>query len=315
MTVSTINQPSKIKIWLLQMRAPFVTASIIPVLVGTCVGVSASGSFNAILFSLALGAMICLHLGANLANEYFDHLSGNDRLNKNRNPFSGGSGLMLQGLTSPRSVLIAAWLAFALAAAAGMVILLITKSAFILALGLIGMFGGYFYTANPLRLGYRGAGEVIIAFLFGLLPVYGAYFLQTCTIDTVGLAPALIVGLLIFLIILINEFPDHQADAAVNKRTLVVLFGPGSAAQIYRVALIFSYVVAVTAAIVQPQMRPAGFLYLLTIPIAAAISKFLKTDTLTGPDRYRANKFTVLLHVTGGLLLCLGLLIGKVCAL
>jgi 1,4-dihydroxy-2-naphthoate octaprenyltransferase len=81
------------------------------------------------------------------------------------------------------------------------------------------------------------------------------------------------------------------------------------------VALIFSYVVAVTAAIVQPQMRPAGFLYLLTIPIAAAILRFLKTDTLTGPDRYRANKFTVLLHVTGGLLLCLGLLIGKVCAL
>ena len=181
MTTCTVNQPSKIKIWFLQTRAPFVTASIIPILVGTCVGVAASGSFNAILFSLALGAMICLNLGANLANEYFDHLSGNDRLNKNRNPFSGGSGLMLKGLTSPRTVLIAAWLAFALTATAGIVILLITKSVFILALGLIGMFGGYFYTANPLRLGYRGAGEIIIAFLFGLLPVYGACFLQTGT--------------------------------------------------------------------------------------------------------------------------------------
>lgn len=309
MTACTINQPSKIKIWLLQTRAPFVTASIIPVLVGTSAGFAAAGSLNVVLFVLALFAIICLQLGANLANEYFDHLSGNDRLNKNRNPFSGGSGLIQQGLTSPRAVLIAAWLAFALTATAGMAMLLITKSAFILALGLIGIFGGYFYTASPLRLGYRGAGEVMIAFLCGLLPVYGAYFLQTGAIDIVPLAPALIVSLLIFLIILINEFPDRQADAAVNKRTLVVLFGPRSAAWIYRVALAFSYVVAVTAAIVQPQMRPAGFLYLLTIPIAAAILKFLKTDTLTGPDRYRANKFTVLLHLAGGVLISLGFLI------
>jgi len=311
MTTCTVNQPAKIKIWLLQTRAPFVTASIIPVLVGTCVGVAVSGSFNSILFSLALGAMICLHLGANLANEYFDHLSGNDRLNKNRNPFSGGSGLIQQGLTSPGAVLIAAWLAFALTAMTGMVILLITKSAFILALGLIGIFGGYFYTANPFRLGYRGAGEIIIAFLFGLLPVYGACFLQTGTIDTLPLAPAIIVSLLIFLVILINEFPDRQADAAVNKRTLVVLFGPGAAAKIYTLALVAAYAVAITAAIVQPQMRPAGLLYLLTLPLAGAILRFLKTDTLAGPDRYRANKFTVLLHATGGLLMSLGFIITR----
>jgi len=140
-TSSAVNHPSKVKVWLLQMRAPFVTASIVPVLVGTSAGFAVAGSFNLALFMLALFAIICLQLGANLANEYFDHLSGNDRLNKNRNPFSGGSGLIQQGLTSPRTVLIAAWLAFALTATAGMVMLLITKSAFILALGLIGIFG------------------------------------------------------------------------------------------------------------------------------------------------------------------------------
>jgi len=310
-TSSAVNHPSKVKVWLLQMRAPFVTASIVPVLVGTSAGFAVAGSFNLALFMLALFAIICLQLGANLANEYFDHLSGNDRLNKNRNPFSGGSGLIQQGLTSPRTVLIAAWLAFALTATAGMVMLLITKSAFILALGLIGIFGGYFYTANPFRLGYRGAGEIIIAFLFGLLPVYGACFLQTGTIDTLPLAPAIIVSLLIFLVILINEFPDRQADAAVNKRTLVVLFGPGAAAKIYTATLVASYAVALVATIVQPRMRPAGLLYLLTVPLAVAILRFLKTDTLAGPGRYRANKFTVLLHLAGGLLLSLGFIITK----
>lgn len=294
------------------MRAPFVTASIVPVLVGTSAGFAVAGSFNLALFMLALFAIICLQFGANLANEYFDHLSGNDRLNKNRNPFSGGSGLIQQGLTSPRTVLIAAWLAFALTATAGMVMLLITGSVFILALGLIGIFGGYFYTASPLRLGYHGAGEVMIALLCGLLPVYGAYFLQTGAIDIVPLAPAIIVSLLIFLIILINEFPDLEADAAVNKRTLVVLFGPGAAAKIYTLALVAAYAVAIAATIVQPRMRPAGLLYLLTVPLAVAILKFLKTDTLVGPGRYRANKFTVLLHLAGGLLLSLGFIITRI---
>jgi len=293
------------------MRLPFVTASVMPVLIGSSAAFAAAGTFNLTLFILAVVTIICLNLGINLANEYFDHLSGNDWINKNRNPFSGGTGLIQAGFISPKAVLIAAWLAFALTAILGIVILLITKSAFILALGLAGMFGGYFYTAEPLRLGYRGAGEFMIAFLCGLAPVYGAYFLQTGSIDLLPLGPAVIISLLVFLIILINEFPDCQADAAVNKKTLVVLFGPRAAARIYQMVLVFSYVVAVAAAIVEPQMRLVGLLFLLTIPIAATVLRFLRTDTLTGPDKYRANKFTVLLHLTGGLLMSVGFLITR----
>lgn len=313
MTVSiSQNRPAKVTLWLRQMRFPFITASIVPILVGSSAAFATAGTFNLVLFILALVAIICLNLGANMANEYFDHLSGNDWVNKNRGPFSGGTGLIQAGLTSPKAVLIAAWVAFAIGAMVGIVILLITRSKFILTLGLIGIFGGYFYTASPLRLGYRGAGEVVIGLLCGLLPVYGAYFLQTGAIDIVPLAPAIIVSLLIFLIILINEFGDLEADAAVNKRTLVVLFGPGAAAKIYTLALVAAYAVAIAATIVQPRMRPAGLLYLLTVPLAVAILRFLKTDTLTGPDRYRANKFTVLLHLTGGLLLSLGFIITRI---
>ena len=293
------------------MRLPFISATVTPILIGSSVAFATVGNFNLVLFILAIVAIICLNVGTNMANEYFDHLSGNDWVNKNRGPFSGGTGLIQAGFTSPKAVLIAAWLAFTLTSAVGIVILLITKSAFILALGLVGMFGGYFYSASPLKLGYRGAGEFMIGLLCGLGPVYGAYFLQTRSVDLLPLAPAVIISLLVFLIILINEFPDRQADSAVNKKTLVVLFGPRLAAQIYRVALVFSYTVAITAAIVQPRMRPAGFLYLLTVPLAVAIFRFLKTDTLTGPDRYRANKFTVLLHLIGGLLMSIGFLITR----
>jgi len=303
------NRPAKVTLWLLQMRVPFVSASIVPVLVGSIAGFAVTGTFDVVLFALALGGTICLQLGANTANEYFDHLSGSDRLNKNRNPFSGGTGLIQAGLTSPKAVLIAAWIAFAVGAMIGIVILLITRSKFILTLGLMAIGGGYFYTANPVRLGYRGVGEVIIGLLCGLGVVYGAYFLQTRSIDLVPLGPAVIISLLIFLVILINEFPDADSDAAVNKKTLVVLLGANTAAQIYRTALILTYVVAIATAMSFEKMRWAGFMYLLTIPLAGAILRFLKTDTLGRSGSYRANKFTILLHLVGGLLMSLGFII------
>jgi 1,4-dihydroxy-2-naphthoate octaprenyltransferase len=293
------------------MRFPFITATIVPILIGFSAGFAAVGTFNLALFILAIAAIVCLNLGSNMANEYFDHLSGNDWLNKNRGPFSGGTGLIQAGFTSPKAVLIGAWVAFALGAMVGIAILLISRSRFILTLGLIGLGSGYFYSANPIKLGYRGAGEVVIGLVCGLGPVYGAYFLQTRSIDLVPLGPAVIISLLVFLIILINEFPDAEADAAVNKKTLVVLLGAETALQIYRTALIFTYVVAIVTAMGFEEMRWAGFLYLLTIPLAAAILRFLKQDTLGGSGNYRVNKLTILLHLVGGLLMCLGFIITR----
>ena len=189
-----------VTIWFRQLRAPFFTASIVPVLVGSIAGFVTADAFEPALFTLALVGMMCLHAGANIANDYFDHLSGNDRANKNPTPFSGGSRLIQLGLLSPRAVLIGSWVFLAAAVLTGTIILLITKSTLILVLGLAGLLGGYFYTANPVRLGYRGFGEIIIAFLFGIGPVYGSYFLQTGQLDLMPLAPAIIVSLLIFLV-------------------------------------------------------------------------------------------------------------------
>lgn len=295
--------PSKLILWLRQLRAPFFTASIVPVLVGSTLGFTAAQTFDWLLFILALLSMICLHAGANIANDYFDHTSGNDWLNKNYNPFSGGSRLIQDGLLTPRSVIIASLLCFALASGLGIAILYLTRSVFILTLGITGILGGYFYTASPVRLSYRGAGEIVIAFLFGILPVYGSYFLQTQRIDFLPLAPAIVIAILIFLIILINEFPDRAADAAANKKTLVVLLGPERAVNIYLIALCITYLTAILAAVLQPQIRLAALLYLLTIPIALAAIRFLKTDALNEGGKLRPNKFTIILHLTAGLAL------------
>jgi len=299
---------SKIAVLFFASRPKFLTASAAGVLVGSALGFAVTGAFNPLLFVLALVAIMALHLGANMANDYFDHISGNDWANRNPTPFSGGSRYIQKGILSPKEVLLAAGVLLMAGSAIGIVIVLLTKSVFILALGLIGLLGGFFYTAPPVKLGYRSVGEPIIGILFGLLPVYGSYYLQTKTIDAVVLLPAAIVGILIFLVILINDFPDVAADAAVGKKTFVVCFGISACIWIYRIVLLTSYVIA-AAMLNRRSMFFAGLLYLATLPIAVAAMRFANKDDLATPGLYRANKITILLHSLGALALTIGFII------
>jgi len=298
-------QHSKSGILFLASRPKFLVASIAPVLVGSAVGYAMAGVFQPLLFILALLAIMALHAGANMANDYFDHLSGNDWVNRNPTPFSGGSRYIQQGILSPKAVLLGALVFLAVGSAIGIVIFLLTKSIFILILGLIGLLGGFFYTAPPVQLGYRSIGEFVIALLFGLLPVYGSYYLQTETLDAAPLLPGCIVGILIFLVILANEFPDAAADAAVNKRTLVVRFGIAVSVWIYKVVLIASFIVAAAMLVYRPFVF-AGLFYLFTLPIMIIAIMSANKDDLAKPGRYRTSQTTILLHFVGTLALTAG---------
>ncbi len=289
-------------------RPKFLVASAAPILVGSFLGYATVGSFNWLLFVLALLGIMAIHSGANMANDFFDHLSGNDWANKNPTPFSGGSRYIQEGILSPKAILLTALLALAVGSAMGVVIIILTESLFILILGLIGLLGGFFYTAPPLKLGYRCIGELVIALLFGLFPVYGSYYLQTEVIDAIPLLPALIVGILIFLVILVNEFPDLKADAAVTKRTIVVRLGVPASVWIYRTALVASFLIA-AAMMIYRSMFFAGLLYLITLPIAVFAIKSANKDDLAKSGQYRASQATVLLHAVGSLALTLGFII------
>ncbi|HUW18132.1 MAG TPA: 1,4-dihydroxy-2-naphthoate octaprenyltransferase [Sedimentisphaerales bacterium] len=300
---------SKLVTFFLASRPKFLAASAAPVLVGSSLGYAASGSFSTMLFILALLAITALHAGANIANDYFDHTSGNDWANQNPTPFSGGRRYIQQGIVSPKATLLLALSALAIGSIIGVVIVLLTQSLLILIVGLIGLLGGFFYTAPPVRLGYRSIGELAIGWLFGLLPVYAAYYLQTETIDLLPLLPACIVGILIFLVILVNEFPDVTADAVANKRTLVVHFGVPVSIWIYRAALIGSYVIAAAEMFIfKSQLFVAGLLYLFTLPLAIVAMRFANKKDLTVPGQYRASQITVLLHSIGCLALAAGFL-------
>ena len=303
------SEQSKLTTLFLASRPKFLVASAAPVLVGSAFGFATAGSFNPLLFILALLAIMTLHAGANMANDYFDHTSRNDWVNQNPTPFSGGSRYIQQGILSPKVILLAALVFFAAGSIIGVVLVLLTQSIFILMLGLAGLLGGYFYTAPPVRLGYRSVGEPVITLLFGLLPVYGSYYLQTKTIDSIVLLPACLIGILIFLVILINEFPDVAADAAVNKKTLVVCFGISVAVWVYRITLITSFIIAVAAIVSYRVMFFAGLFYLLTLPVAIIAIRFANKKDLAKPGQYRASQITVLLHSVGTLALTIGFII------
>jgi 1,4-dihydroxy-2-naphthoate octaprenyltransferase len=299
---------SKLSVLLFVSRPKFLIASAAPVFVGSALGYVTAGAFSPVLFILALLAIMALHSGANIANDYFDHLSGNDWVNKNPTPFSGGRRYIQEGILSPKATLLAGLFWLTIGSIIGVVIFLLTQSFFILILGIIGLLGGFFYTAPPVKLGYRYFGELVIALLFGLLPVYGSYYLQTKMIDVTPILPAVIVSTLIVLVILINEFPDLKADAAVNKKTLVVLFGVRVSIWIYRAVLVAGFVIAIAMLIYRP-MFYAGLFYLFSLPVGILAIRFANEKDLTTPGRYRASQITVFLHALGCLFLSAGLVI------
>jgi 1,4-dihydroxy-2-naphthoate octaprenyltransferase len=290
----------------LAARPAFLTASVVPVLVGSAAGFAVTGTFDWGLFILAVVSIMLLHSGANLANDYFDHISGNDWINRNPTPFSGGSRFIQDGVLSAKTILGLSLFCLAAGAATGVIIVLLTRSVFIFVLGVIGCLGGFFYTAPPLKLGYRSLGEIVIAFLFGILPVAGSFYLQTGTFYWLVLLPAGIVAILIFLVIFINEFADRDADAAVKKKTIVVIFGVEAAVWIYRIAVIVSYLVAVVSIFIKKELFFAALFYLLTVPVAIAAIRFANKKDLTEAGRVSANKVTILLHLVGGLALTIG---------
>jgi len=310
---SDYRQPKLITLFLAS-RPQFLTASVSPVLVGSALGFAIAGTFNWPFFLLALFAMMALHAGANIANDYFDSLSGNDWLNKNVTPFSGGRQFIQQDILSPKVTLATAIFFFAIGASLGLVILYLTRSWFILILGLTGLLGGFFYTAPPIKLGYRGIGEIAITFLFGILPVYGSYYLQTGTINIIPLPAACIVGVLIFLIILVNEFPDLPADAAVNKKTLVVRLGIPAGVWIYRIAVIGTFVIMVAGVFVSRVMVwPVLLYFLFGLPAAVAAINFANVPDLStpGPTQHRACAITIILHLIGTIALAAGFIAAK----
>jgi 1,4-dihydroxy-2-naphthoate octaprenyltransferase len=284
---------------------------VVPVLLGTLIAWQGVGAFHGGYFILTLIAAMSLHAGTNIANDYFDHRSGNDPVNVEFvSPFTGGSRLIQEGLLSPRGVLMESLLFFALGSAIGLY-LAWARGPVILALGLIGLFSGFFYTAPPVYLAKWGVGEFFVGLNFGLLMTLGSYYVQARSLAWEPIIASLPVSLLIAAVLWINEFQDAPADHAVGKDTLVVRLGRRRAATGYLLLMAAVYL-SITLSVLFRVTPPFVLLALLTAPLAF---RAVNTARLYYHDRLRlapANAATVMIHLFTGLLLSLGYLLAGV---
>lgn len=294
--------------WLVVTRAPFLTAAIVPVLVGAA-WAAATGraeSFPWLLFVLAMVAGMALHVAANTFNDYFDWTSGTDPANNNYFlTLSGGSRSIELGLISERLLFRLALGALAVATAIGVALAFLVGPE-VLLFGLVGAFSAYFYTAPPLRLAARrGLGELLVGLNFGPLMVAGTVYVLTGTLSWLDLFVGLPVGLLITAVLWINQFPDAASDEATGKHNLVVVLGKRRARWGYLLAVAGAFALVV-AGVLGGALPTTTFLTLIALPIAvyATVIVFRHYESRT---LVRANSATVLLHLAVGVLLAVGL--------
>ncbi len=216
----------KTKNWLALSRPPFHTVGILPFILGTMLAYKITLTFSMVIFLLGVTAVILIMLSTYHLGEYFDYKEDEISQRLYKSNFAGGSGVIPAG-TMPRSV--ALWtglISFLLAGAIGVILQFVLNTGpCTLLLGCLGAFPGFFYSTKPVRLVQRGVGEVFIGFCYGWLPVASAYYIQTGTIHPVIHWMAIPIGLTIFNVIFLNEYPDYEADKATGKKNLLNRMG------------------------------------------------------------------------------------------
>lgn len=260
---------SKLNYWFLETRPQFLILSVVLTFLGTAI---AWYDGNIVIWQAILAGfgLILTHASVNIFNDYFDFRSGIDLAVK-RTPFSGGSGLLPANKLTPRQVLFLGIVCFVAAVPIGIYFIIVSGWQ-LLPLLLFAAFFIILYSPFILKRPWpewaAGAG-------LGALPILGLYFIQTgaYTFNAwIGCVPS---ALLVHNLLLMNEFPDIEADKIGNRKTLPIAIGAKKAAIIYSAVNIMVYIWVIiwvaagafdwTSYRVMP---PWALLSLLTLPLA-----------------------------------------------
>jgi len=273
-------------IWMKQIRANFLVLAILLVAVGLALSYKyfpETSDFNLIHAMLILIGVVSSHISVNLFNEYSDYKSKID-YETERTPFSGGSGILVKGITNPSSVHFAAYLSLFIAAIIGIYFTAVSHW-LILVFAIIGAFAIVFYTDFLAKL---VLGELFAGLALGTLVVAGTFISMTTTPESIvfEIIPQEVIwlaippGLLTTLLLLINEFPDIKADKKGGRRNLAIILGKKRAAYIYTVGMasVFGMIVLL------PIFHISSYwLYIALIPLPVAIKACITAI------RYRDN--------------------------
>lgn len=284
--------------WIEGARPRTLPIAVAPVLLGSGAAAYLDG-FVWWKALLALGVALALQVGVNYANDYSDGIRGTD---ENR---VGPLRLVGSKAATPRQVKTAAFTAFGIGAALG-VVLAATSTWWLLVVGVAALLAAWFYTGGKTPYGYRALGEVSVFVFFGLVAVLGTTFVQAERLHWTAVAGAVAVGSIACALLVANNLRDIPTDEVSGKRTLAVVLGPGRSRRLYTGLIALAFVLAILCALATPW----ALLGLIGLPLGVRAVRVVVSDAV-GPALIpvlRDTSLTELLYAVG---LAAGLVLGS----
>lgn len=281
--------------WLEGARLRTLPAAVAPVLLGTGAAAQVGGA-HAGRAVLAAVVALALQVGVNFANDYSDGVRGTDDVRTGPPRLTGG------GKAAPRTVKLAAFACFGLAAVAGLALVAWSGVWWFLAVGAAAVVAAWYYTGGKNPYGYLGLGEVFVFVFFGLVATVGTTYTQALAAPWTAWAGACGVGLIACALLMVNNIRDIPTDSVVGKRTLAVRLGDGAARRSFVGMLAAALLLGAACAVVAPW----SLLVLALAPWVARLARPVLGGA-GGRDLIRVLAGTGRLELAYGALLGLGL--------
>ena len=257
---------SKLKEFFMCTRPHSYPASIAPVLFGATYALGYESKFSILKFILFLLACLLIQAATNLFNEYYDYKHGLDKIDS-----EGISGSIVKGNLSPKEVMVGALVLYALAFGLGLILTFMT-SIYVLLVGLVCMFAGYFYTGGKYPIAYSPFGEVVSGFFMGTIIIALSFYFQTGYVNADIIVVSLPLFIMIGAILLANNIRDLDNDKESGRRTYAILVGRNNAIKTMAISFIVVYLLNVLF-IITKYASWWNLLVFVTIPLAIKIIK------------------------------------------
>jgi 1,4-dihydroxy-2-naphthoate polyprenyltransferase len=273
-------------------------ASFVPFVAGMALVHAQQVRIDPLIAAGAFVAIFLVEVGKNALNDLVDWRSGTDAsvTPGERSPFSGGKRVIVDSLLNERDLIAIAIVAFIAAAAIGGAVAYVTRPA-LLILGGAAALVSMAYSVPPLKLSYRGLGELAVLLTYGPGIVFGSVLLFGGRITWDVITASFVLGLIIANVLFINEMPDERADRSAGKKTLVVRLGRKSATHVFAFVFAAAYALAVIRFALGGSVAMLGML-IGVIPADYAVWTLRRK--VSGPP-VASQAATLIAYVTTGL--------------
>ena len=298
-----LNEKEGFQIWWRLLRPHTLTASFVPVFVGTMFALIHDNTFHVGLFLAMLVASILIQAATNMFNEYYDYVRGLDTEKS-----VGIGGTIVRDGVAPKTVLQLAFIFFGIAILLGIYIC-IESSWWIAVIGAASMVIGYLYTGGPIPIAYTPFGELFAGLLMGTVIIAISYYIQTLMITKDVILVSIPIAIFIGAILLSNNIRDLDGDKKSGRKTIAILIGRKNA--IIFLAMMFFVAYAITASLIFTGILPVwSLITFLSLKKAVDVIKgFIgKTEPL---DMMPAMVATGKTNSIYGFLLGVSLILGK----